>query len=175
MLIGMAAQKLRLFDAKRSQRVYLSLIAAAVLIGLPLVYYGVHRNFEVGWDAGYSAFIGWQYNYWGSIPLSLGWIGLVMLLYRRIPVRWTRSLAAVGRTALSNYLLQTILCTTIFYGHGFAMYGKVDRVGQIAIMIVIWCIQIVASMLWMRRYRLGPAEYAWRTLTYMKLPTFRAS
>ena len=65
--------------------------------------------------------VGTQLSYWSDLAVGLGWVGLVMLLCR---AGWrARAVAAVGRTALSNYLLQTVLCTTIFYGHGLGLFG----------------------------------------------------
>jgi uncharacterized protein len=54
----------------------------------------------------------------------------------------------------------------LFYGHGFAWFGTVDRVGQLEIVLAIWGFQIIASMLWMKSFRYGPMEYCWRKMTY---------
>ena len=78
----------------------------------------------------------------------------------------TRPFAAVGQMALTNYLLHTVICTTIFYGHGFGYYGSVDRLEQLGVVIGVWVVQLVASPLWLRRFRYGPAEWVWRSLTY---------
>ena len=77
--------------------------------------------------------IGTQLSYWGDLALGLGYVGGVMLLCR---VGWRApAVAAVGRTALSNYVLQTLICTTVFYGHGLGRFGRVDRVGQLLIVL----------------------------------------
>ncbi len=81
-------------------------------------------------------------------------------------IKLTGLLADVGRMALTNYLLQTIICTTIFYGHGLGLFGRVERVGQIAIVAGVWVVSLVVSPLWLRRFRYGPFEWAWRSLTY---------
>ena len=87
-----------------------------------------------------------QFNYWPSIAVSLGYVGLVMLACRSAALhRLTRPFAAVGRTALTNYLLQSILCTTIFYGHGLGWFGSVDRVGQVG--VVAACLGVAARRL----------------------------
>ena len=173
MLIGMALFKADVFSARRSARFYAALIAAAVLIGLPLQAYGLSLDFERGWTL-WSFFIGVQFNYWPSVAVSLGYVGLVMLACRSAPLhRLTRPFASVGRTALSNYLLQTILCTTIFYGHGLGWFGSVDRVGQLGVVAGVWALQLLASPLWLRRFRFGPAEWVWRSLTYGARPPMR--
>ena len=81
-------------------------------------------------------------------------------------LRLTRPFTAVGRTALTNYLLQSVLCTTIFYAHGLGWFGSVDRLGQVGLVAGVWAVQLVASPLWLRRFRFGPAEWAWRSLAY---------
>ncbi len=166
MLMGMALFKRDVLSARRSPRFYAGLIAAAVAVGLPLQAYGLSLDFERGWPV-WSFFIGAQFNYWPSITVSLGYIGLVMLACRT-PVlrRFTRPFAAVGQTALTNYLLQSVLCTTIFYGHGLGWFGSVDRLGQMGLVAGVWTVQLVASPLWLRRFRFGPVEWAWRSLAY---------
>ena len=174
MLIGMALYKLDVFSAGCSRRFYGALIAAALVAGIPVEAYGVALDFEFGWALDWSLFQGRQFNYWPSIAVALGYVGLVMLACRSdLGRRAGRPFAAVGRTALSNYLLQTVICTTIFYGHGLGLYGSVDRVGQLAIVVGVWAVQLIASPLWLRRYRFGPAEWVWRSLTYGERPPFR--
>lgn len=174
MLVGMGLFKLGVLSAARPSRFYWSLIAAAFAIGVPTVLFGVRQNYDAGWSVEYSFFIGSQYNYWASIPLSLGWVGAVMLVCKHevLPAATSR-LAAVGRTALSNYIFQSLVCTTIFYGHGFGLYGHIDRAGQILIVIGVWSAEIVASPWWLRRFRFGPLEWAWRSLTYLSRQPMR--
>ena len=173
MLIGMALFKQGVFSARLPSRFYAVLVAAAVAVGLPLQAYGVALDFAREWQA-WSFFFGTQFIYWPSIAVSLGYVGLVMLVCRAAALRpLTRSIAAVGRTALTNYLLQTIICTTIFYGHGLGWFGAVDRVGQVGVVAAVWAVQLVASSLWLRRFRFGPAEWVWRWLTYGVRPPLR--
>ena len=166
MLIGMALFRSGVFSAERSPRFYSALIGVALAIGLPLVAWGIVSDFARGWPL-WSFFVGVQFNYWPSIAVGLGYVGVVMLACRTGALRaLTRPFAAVGRTALTNYLLQTILCTTLFYGHGLGWFGSVDRVEQAGVVVAVWAIQLVASPLWLQRFRFGPAEWAWRSLTY---------
>ena len=170
MLIGMALFKLEVFSAMRSRRFYVSLVAAALLVGIPMQAYGVSLDFAGGWGVA-SFFQLRQFNYWPSILVSLGYVGVVMLVCQTAALRTvTRPFAAVGQMALTNYLLHTIICTTIFYGHGLGYYGSVDRLGQLGIVVGVWVVQLIASPLWLRRYRFGPAEWMWRSLTYGTRP-----
>jgi uncharacterized protein len=77
--------------------------------------------------------------------------------------------------AFSNYLGQTVICTLLFYGHGLGWFGRVERTGQILIVAAVWALQLVVSPLWLRYFRFGPAEWLWRSLTYLKLQPFRAA
>ena len=174
MLIGMALFKRGVFSASRSRRFYGELIAAALLFGIALEAYGVVLDFRYGWMATWSFFQGEQFNYWPSIAVSLGYVGLVMLVCQSGALRRaTRPFAAVGQMALTNYLLQTVICTTIFYGHGFGLFGSVDRLGQFGVVVAVWVVQLIASPLWLQRFRFGPAEWVWRSLTYGTRPPLR--
>ena len=89
--------------------------------------------------------------------------------------RLAGALAAVGQMAFTNYLLHTLICTTIFYGYGFGLFGSVERVGQIGIVIAVWTFQLVMSPIWLHFFRFGPAEWLWRTMTYLRWqPLLRA-
>lgn len=174
MLVGMGLYKVGVFTLKRSAGFYAALIMGALLVGIPTVSYGVHRNFTVGWDVHSSFFFGWQFNYWGSLIVSMGWIGLVMLVCQYPPLaRLTRPFAAVGQMAFTNYILQTVICTTIFYGHGFGLFGQVERTGQIAIVAAVWVFQLLVSPIWLRYFLFGPLEWLWRSLTYLQSQPFR--
>ena len=166
MLIGMALFKKDVFSAGRSPGFYAALIAVAAAVGFPLQAYWISLDFAQGWSVR-SLFMGLQSVYWTSIAVSLGYVGAVMLACRTAALRRvTRPFAAVGQTALTNYLLQTVICTTIFYGHGLGLFGSVDRVGQVGVMAGVWAVQLIASPLWLRRFRFGPVEWLWRSLTY---------
>lgn len=175
MLIGMALFKWRVLSAERSGRFYRTMLAAGFGIGIPLIVTGVVRNFAAGWAWPYSMFIGWQFNYWGSLGVAAGYIALVMLLCKSDWLAALRKrLAAVGRMAFTNYLLQSLICTTLFYGHGFGLFGKVQRWQQVLITIAVWTILLIFSPLWLQRFRFGPVEWLWRTLTYRKAQPMRA-
>jgi uncharacterized protein len=173
MLIGMALFKLGVFSARASARVYWTFIAAAGLIGVPAILYGVYRDVASGWDLRESFFLGSQYNYWASILVALGWVGATMLVCQSRLKRFTRPLAAVGRMAFSNYILDTVICTSIFYGFGLGVFGKVSRVQQIEIVLAIWIVQLTISPTWLKYFQFGPLEWLWRSLTYWKRQEFR--
>ena len=174
MLIGMALFKLGVFSAQRAAKLYWTFVAAAVVVGFPLIMYGVHHDIAAGWEFRQSFFIGYQYNYWASMLVSLGWVGAAMLVFQSATLRrFTKPIAAVGRMAFSNYIFDTVVCTTIFYGFGFGMFGKISRVTQIEVVMAIWSAQLILSSIWMRHFQFGPLEWLWRSLTYWKRQPFR--
>lgn len=167
MLIGMALFQWGVFSAKRSNRFYLLWVLAALFAALPIIAFGVYRISSTGWNGIYYHTYGFQWNYWAAPIMSLGWVGLIMLVYKlnMIPPL-THALAAVGRMALTNYLLQTLICTTIFYGHGLGLFGQVERWQQILIVFAVWAFLLIFSRVWLRYFRFGPFEWLWRTLSY---------
>lgn len=174
MLIGMALFKLDVFSAARSTRFYVTLVAIALLIGIPLAAFGVYQNESHDWAIEYSFFFGPLYNYWASILVALGWISAVMLVCKSESLHaLTRPFAAAGRMALSCYLIQTIVATTFFYGHGFGWFGHLERWQAMAFVMLIWACQLVFAMVWLKYFRYGPFEWLWRTLTYLKLQPMR--
>lgn len=174
MLIGMALFKLGIFAAKRPRSWYWTMIAVALLVGLPLTVYGTHRDFAAGWDFQYSFFFGANFNYWASVLMSFGWVGTIMLASQaEVLLPLTRRLAAVGRMAFTNYIMHSILCTTMFYGYGWGLFGKVERVWQFGIVLIIWTVQLIVSPIWLRYFHFGPLEWLWRSLTYWRCEPFR--
>ena len=103
-------------------------------------------------------------------PISIGYACLLIWIYKKGLLRpVTTALGAIGRMAMSNYLLQTLLCTTFFYGYGLGYYGEIQYPQLWLVVVSVWAINIVFSLLWLRRFRFGPAEWAWRSLTYFRL------
>lgn len=101
--------------------------------------------------------------------LSCAYIaGLVLLMHRWPLADFFALIASVGRMALTNYLAQSLIATTIFYGYGFGLGGNVGRMGTIGIALLIFAGQILFSVCWLKFYRYGPMEWLWRSLTYGK-------
>ena len=82
-------------------------------------------------------------------------------------------IAPAGRMALTNYLTQSLVCTTIFAGYGLGYFEQLPRAGQVPFALVLFALQVVASRAWLARFRHGPVEWGWRALTYGRLPAMR--
>ncbi|HHP7241979.1 MAG TPA: DUF418 domain-containing protein [Cyclobacteriaceae bacterium] len=173
MLIGMALFKSGILTGSKSRAFYTSGFLISFPIGLLVVAYGLFENFQAEWSIEYSMFHGSQFNYWGSLFVSFGYICLIMLFAKSTAFKPVKErLAAVGQMALTNYILQSIIGILLFYGVGFELFGKLDRISQIGIVLVLWVMQIAWSKPWLDHFRFGPLEWLWRSLTYGKKQPF---
>jgi len=173
MLLGMGLAKLGVFSATCSWRFYQWLALVGYGIGLPLTVIGsldvLWKNYEA-----LDAPIGGLMFALGTVPVALGHAAVVMMICKAGMLPWaTRPLAAVGQMALTNYLLQSLICTTLFYGYGLGWFARLDRASLWAVVIGVWALQLMISPLWLARFRYGPAEWLWRSLTYWKLQPMR--
>ncbi len=173
MLLGMGLMKLGVFSASRSRRFYAWMMALGYGIGLPLMVFDAQQSVAHQFSTMYELHGGMMYNAFGSIIVALGHVGAIMLIVQSGAIAWLiRRLAAVGRMALTNYLMHSIVCTTLFYGYGFGLYGTINRTGLAAIVLAIWTFQLFVSPIWLRYFRFGPAEWLWRSLTYWRVQPF---
>ena len=167
MLIGMALLKSDVFTGRRTRRQYAVQAVLCLACGLPIVAWGLYQFRALNWRLPDSLFIIPLWNYWGSALVALGYIGLLLTIWKAGAIRGVTSrFASVGRTAFSCYILETVICTTIFYGHGLGLFGTVDRLQQLLLTIAIWIVLLVLAPVWLRRFRYGPLEWLWRSLTY---------
>jgi uncharacterized protein len=110
----------------------------------------------------------------GVVPLSLAYAAAIALVWPTPKANWLRRLAPVGRMALTNYLMQTVLSLLIFTNLGLALGSKVGYSVVFVFVVAIWAIQILYSTFWFRYFQYGPMEWLWRQLTYgQRLPLHR--
>jgi len=169
MLLGMALFRWSILSAKLSKGFFLRMTIIGLLSGYLLSALGVVLNFRQGWSMEFSMFLGEQFNYLGSVGTALGYVGLVMLICNSSSLQGIKRIfSAVGRMAFTNYILMTVFCTFLFYGHGLGLFGSVERKIQILIVLGTWLVLMIGSSLWLKRFRYGPLEWGWRRLTYQK-------
>lgn len=110
----------------------------------------------------------------GVVPLGLAYAaGIALLCQRSILAPLLRSLADMGRLALTNYIGQTVICISLFYGVGLGLMGTTGPTHWIILGSAIFATQMLASVFWLRFFRFGPCEWFWRSLTYGQAQSFR--
>lgn len=166
MLFGMGLAKLRFFDAwPRSRWAMIALVGC--LLGWTIAALQLVGDAWSGHDPLLTAGA-WPIVNLLAMPLvALGYAAAacwIVATFGASRLLWP--LAAVGRTALSCYLLTTLICTTLFYGHGLGWFGEVDRVGQLGVTVCVWTVLLTVAPLWLRFGQQGPMEWLWRRLAY---------
>lgn len=173
MLLGMALWKMGVLSGAATTRVYVAMIALGYALGLAVNTFEVRELEQAGFatDALVSSYLTYDL---GRIPMTLGHLGLIAVVYRSqfFPAAM-RALAAVGRMALTNYLSHSVICMFLFTGAGLALYGQLERHALYYIVIAIWIAQLIWSPLWLRHFYFGPAEWLWRSLTYWRKQPMR--
>ena len=148
------------FSLRHYRRTGALLVVAGMAVNLPAIF----AQWYLAWDYRWCAFL-LQAPRELSAPLQA--IGYAALAWGYWPqlcrFRLVGAIACVGRMALTNYLLQTLICTTLFYHLGLFM--RFDRLQLLAFVPPIWAVNLLLSSLWLRRFRQGPVEWLWRQLT----------
>jgi uncharacterized protein len=174
MLIGMALMKLGILTAERSVGFYTRFMLFGYLAGLPLAAFSAWNLHAHDFEPLYLMRAGGIANYVGSILVAFGHIGLVMLVTRTGALRRIMDrFAAVGRMALTNYLMHSVILTSIFYGYGLGLFGSVPRALQMVFVAGVIGFQLWFSPWWLARFRFGPIEWLWRSATYWKVQAMR--
>ncbi len=173
MFLGMGLFRLGVLTGRRSARFYLHLAGVGLAVGLavngPLICQVIAHDFDLLWRD-------WAAAYYplGLLATSLGHLGVVMLLAKARRLRRPlEPVAAVGRMALSNYVGQTVLAVLVFDGFGLGLFAVLERFQLIYLVLGIWTLQLIASPLWLRRFRFGPGEWLWRSLAYWQRQPMR--
>ncbi len=166
MMIGMGLFKTGFLSGNAPRSVYLISLALGA-VALALIAWQALANAQANFEFVHMQVRGMWANAALSIFVSLGYASLFILLVQADARVLTEPLAAVGRMAFTNYIAQSLIMTTIFFGgRGFGLWGEVDRVTLWIIVVAIWALQLVWSPLWLARYQMGPLEWLWRRLSY---------
>ena len=173
MLLGMALYKSGFLDGRRPMGTYATVAALAIPAGLALAWWGAAELERVRYAMPARAFRD-VWNYVGAVFASVGYAAaLVLIVKRQAMPAIRRALAAVGQMALSNYLFHSIVSSIVFLGWGFGFAGRLDYAEQLLFVAAVWLVQLIVSPLWLARFRFGPAEWLWRSLTYGQSQPFR--
>lgn len=167
MCVGMALFKIGWFAGRGRTAFYALFAAVALGSGAWLVINSTH--FESTFIDKYAA----EQFIWGSLLLTFGYMATAITVAKLVGLRFgVGGLAALGRMAFTNYLMQSVICTTIFYGYGFGQFERLTRTQQMGIVVAIWTFQIVFSWIWLRIFRIGPLEWIWRSFSYLRFQPF---
>ncbi len=170
MCIGMALYRYGVLQGAHSDRFYLVITLVGFGVGLSVNAYEIYQMIASDFDI-LASFAYFKPTYQlGRLGVALGWLSLLILCMRRFGIG--HRLAAFGRMALTNYLMQSLICLFIFTGIGFGLLGELRRSELYIVVLLIWAFQLWLSPWWLARYRYGPAEWLWRALTYGKTPRF---
>jgi len=148
----------------------------SLAIGLPFNVLFVYSYFEQGAEVSFHAMTYFVGSVIGGPAICFFYMTSIVLLTRF--ESWQKifhPLRAVGRMALSNYLLQSVVSTLIFYNYGVGLFGQIGPLIWLALAALLFTGQILLSNYWLKKYRFGPMEWLWKSLTYSKRQPFRQS
>jgi len=169
MLLGMVLFRKGILSAEKSNGFYYKLAAFGLTAGLLISGTSLFRAYDKNWDGIWYMNVGHHYNYIASLCMALAYIALIMIWSKsKIFEGLKNRFAAVGRMAFTNYILSSVLCTFIFYGHGLGYFAYLDRLEQWIVVLLVWAIILIISPLVLSRYRQGPLEWLWRKMTYFR-------
>ena len=173
MSLGMGLTRKGILTGERSLRFYIISAIGLLGIGIPLTsfaYITSENTFDL-----VPGFIWQALAQPVGIPLARGYASMIIALSKWAPAKFICiPLAAVGRMALTNYFLHTLLCTTLFYGYGFGRFATIEYPQLFLVVLSVWTINFTFSMLWLKFFTMGPFEWLWRCLTYRKIIPLRA-
>ncbi len=143
---------------------------AGVLFGVSGgVGYAITTLLDWSPESGLLSLIMRAYFAFSDLALSAMYItGMTLLCLQPAWQQRLEPLAAVGRVALSNYIGQSVIATTLFYGYGFGLFGTLGPAALLLVALAIYGAQVVLSVWWLQHFTMGPLEWLWRVLTYGK-------
>ena len=148
------------FSLSHYRRTGALLIVAGMVVNLPAIF----AQWHLGWNPRWCAFLLQAPRELGAPLQTIGYASLAWGFWPQLcRLRLVGAIACVGRMALTNYLLQTLICTTIFYR--FGLFMKFDRLQLLAFVVPVWAVNMTFSLFWLRHFRQGPVEWLWRQLT----------
>lgn len=181
MLMGMALLAFGFFDSKKFGNRYLWLSLVLMAAGFAFSWFRIHYdNVRLMDYAKYVETHPLPYNIFFPLErllLAVGYASLILWFLQMNVNKWFWSaIASAGQMALTNYILQSVICTLIFHGYGFSYFGKLQQWELYFVVMEIALVQVVFSVFWLRYFTMGPLEWIWRCLIYRKwLPVKRTT
>ena len=175
LLLGMALAKLGYFAGRGSTTLHVGIVVAGALTA-GFVYLWARDLASRGFSAvAFESKLVRDLTYpFTRTVIALAWASALILVMRAGALRLaTTALAAVGRMAFTNYVLQTVCCTLLFFGYGLGWYGSLSRAQLMLVVVAVSIVQITVSIAWLRHHRFGPLEWAWRSLTWWRRQPMR--
>lgn len=168
MILGILLYKLDVFRDYRNLTYYWWITGGLLLLALGVNYWRYHHWTFAYFEPVRSIWKSWLFAFPKEL-LGLAYILTFNGLFQKFiaPIRF-KPLSSAGRMALTNYILQSIICGLIFYGYGLGKFNQYSRTALLPIVGGIWAFQLALSWWWLRRFRQGPLEWLWRRLTYGK-------
>lgn len=175
MVLGMGLMKFGVFSAQGTTAFYLIFAVLCYGVGLTLNEYLGLRLIGENFDPlRQDQFVRYCYEI-GRTTVALGHVALVMFIHKMGWLAWPRHcLAAVGQMALTNYLMQSVICVLVFEGFCLGWFNELSRFELYYVVGAIWAFQLIISPIWLHFFRFGPMEWVWRALTYWQLPPMLA-
>ncbi len=174
MFLGMAFFKNGVITGQASAKVYWWMFIVGLGVGLTLSYFRLQPLIEYKFNR-FDILKNGSFEFYeiSRTFRAIGIFGLIMLLYKSGWFKWLFALMRpVGQMAFTNYLMQSLLVGLFFYGIGFGLFGKLQRHEIYYVVASVWIVQIIYSHIWLKYFRFGPLEWAWRSLTYWKVQPF---
>lgn len=173
MLIGIALFRWNILSAEKSFGFYTGMAAIGYMIGLSINYYELRTVLDGQFSPVAITKSNLTYGF-GRIFTCMGHIGLIMIFCKSNLLIWLKtSLSAVGKMALTNYIMHSLICMVVFTGVGFGLFGKLQRYELLYVVFSIWIFQLILSPIWLRYFHYGPMEWLWRNLSYQKVHPIR--
>jgi uncharacterized protein len=174
MMLGLGLFKLGLLQGRSSTGTYQVLVLLGAL-ALAVIGWVAAAQLAAGFPLRTAGLWGLA-NFLLALLVTLGYVALVSLALRTRAFRpAAAAFGAVGRMAFTNYIAQSLIMTAVFYGggRGVGLFGQLTWVEWTLVVLAVWAVQLAWSPLWLARFRMGPLEWLWRSLSYNRLVPLR--
>jgi uncharacterized protein len=173
MLIGIGLFKLGILQGDWPVRFYVRMAIVGYAVGLVVNGISTYLMLASNFDPVTFVLANAPHQI-GRVSTVLAHLAVLIIALKQQWAGWlTNRLAAVGRMALSNYISHSVICSLVFYSPGLALMGQLERYQLYYVVAAIWVFNLVWSPWWLARFRFGPLEWCWRSLTYWRRQPMR--